>query len=336
MPQLVLIEDAEEKRRCQKMFARLLRNSWRRKERRVIVWRPSSAEMDIVHQGVIWYTTNEPERQQKTPRFWNAFGRYQVSGNLRIAVEINIPSASNSRRVSGFWAKDVRTGAVFLMHDGGIGGGSPGVGRDAFLAWISAKLIPVVDSQGVSREGVIVTALNSPTIGHNVATYAANASAFREARRRKDSKLLPTKKDIQTYNNYSPENSGRRRGRRSAEFDYISRHGEIVDALMLWRVANGGKDLPRKSIVKNKLIDLGVLDRNKLVELYEVKSSADRQSIYTAIGQILVHSCGNKGVKRFMVLPCQDVLSKGIARALEGLGIRVLRFKLSGEKVEIC
>ena len=69
---------------------------------------------------------------------------------------------------------------------------------------------------------------------------------------------------------------------------YLSRHGEVVDALNSWR--NARRLTLHQRIVKNAFIDLGVVDgANSLVEVYEIKTSSERSDVYTAIGQLMVH-----------------------------------------------
>ena len=84
---------------------------------------------------------------------------YARSGGLQITVEVNIAIASNTHSVAGFFARDSATGILYLMHDGGVGGGVKGVGRSAFLAWSGAQLVPTTDSSGRGRPGLIVAPL---------------------------------------------------------------------------------------------------------------------------------------------------------------------------------
>jgi len=83
-------------------------------------------------------------------------------------------------------------------------------------------------------------------------------------------------------------------------------------------------------ILKSQAIDLTVIS-GKNVYLFEVKSSSDPQSVYTALGQLTAHSpvvaeCApNKTLVKVMVLPgpprqrLRDLLK-------DRLGIRLLTF----------
>jgi hypothetical protein len=82
------------------------------------------------------------------------------------------------------------------------------------------------------------------------------------------------------FGDYFDEFSGKKRRRRVKEIEYISRHGDIVRALRKWRQRTLGAD---EKLAKDAYVDLGVQSRDALRELYEVKSSCERQALYTAV-----------------------------------------------------
>jgi hypothetical protein len=168
---LALVESRNAKIDAQRRLTACLERAWGSRETRVVVWRPASIQMPITHNGRYWFGSLDPNQDESTPKYWNPFGRYHQSGNLQIAVEINIPTESNSRRIAGFFAKDIETDVVYLMHDGGVGGGRQGVGRDPFLAWSSAKPEPVVDSHRALRLGIVVAPVDSRTTAGDIARF---------------------------------------------------------------------------------------------------------------------------------------------------------------------
>lgn len=131
---------------------------------------------------------------------------------------------------------------------------------------------------------------------------------------------------------YYKEASGRRKGfRTGGAIDYVSRHGEVVEELSNWRVAKGL--VKGESLKKNVWIDLGVAVGGKLTELYEVKTSAVRGDVYTAIGQLAVHA-PDQLCRRIMVLPDQ-VLQPSLATALKRNGIELMRYRLTARSVKL-
>lgn len=328
---LRLLESKSEKISAQAELARHLHAAWKARENRRVVWRPDRRDMDIAHNTQYWFASVSLGRNQSTPRYWNSVGTYHEDGNLQIAVEINIPIASNERTVSGFFAKDDTTGIVYLMHDGGVGGGRKGVGRAAFLAWSGEKLIPVSDSQGRIRLGILVTPIKPRVIGGQISRFAQKVLDFKQAV--KNGIATASKESQRSYDDYYREFSGKKQGQRAKEFEYISRHGDIVDELCQWRRSRAGRG---ERIVKNAYLDLGIAVSNKLTEIYEVKTSTDRQVLYTAIGQILVHDAASTGnTRRYLVIPNNGTMPHDVGLALDRFQIKVLRFELTSVAVRI-
>lgn len=329
---LRLVENKSDKVAAQREFAQNLSSAWPKRAKRLVVWRPSSKVLDLVTEGRHWFA---PPKLSESECYWNAFGEYEEKNNLLIAVEINVPVAANNRRIAGFFAYDDITGATYIMHDGGIGGGRKGIGRDNFLWWSRAQPTPVLDSAGKYRHGVIITATADKDIGTNVAKFIQSVADFKRTATSGELSTAAAQKAAKTYSDYFREFSGTKRGTRAREFEYISRHGDIVHALSEWRKSNQ-KASATERIVKDAYIDLGVESgAGILTELYEVKTNGDRQSIYTAIGQVTVHSTSSPQAKRFIVLPHGSKVAADIQSALSGQSIQVLHFKIKGKRVSI-
>jgi hypothetical protein len=125
----------------------------------------------------------------------------------------------------------------------------------------------------------------------------------------------------------------RRKGKRFGEIDYVSRHGDVLDALEAWR--NSMPLQKQARLVKNVLFDLGVaIGKGALVEVYEIKTAAVRSHIYKAIGQLMVHGAAPR-CRRVMVLPHKERVAADLADALRRLEIELLRFKLDDLKATI-
>ena len=139
-------------------------------------------------------------------------------------------------------------------------------------------------------------------------------------------------REMRILDDFYKEPRGRRTGYYPGEIDYISLHGDIVDALHDWRKEQ--KLRPRFRIVKNVFIDMGVEDgRGRLVELYEVKTSTARSDVYSALGQLMVH--GPASCKKVIVLPEDENLAQDLMAALTRHEIALLRFKLDDEGATI-
>lgn len=329
---LTLIESSMDKIHAQEQLEARLQKSWPRQEKRVVVWRPDSRRMTVHHNGRYWFGSLPlGEKDVSIPRSWTPFGEFRRAGNLEIAVEINVPW-SNDKRVSGFFAKDASTGAVYLMHDGAVGGGRKGVGRKEFLWWSNSQLVSVSGADDV-RAGLIVAPINASSTAADVERFVQKVIEFKEAADRGETTTPQAIAEQRHFGDYFDEFSGKKRRRSLKEVEYISRHGDIVRALHEWREKGlSGNEKTFKSVY----IDLGVHAGGVLREIYEVKPSCDRQALYTAIGQVLVHDDTRSGAcKRFLVLPDGEAIPADVARAFARADISLIRFTIRGDKVRV-
>ncbi|HEY6084818.1 MAG TPA: hypothetical protein VIU63_05445 [Nitrospira sp.] len=102
------------------------------------------------------------------------------------------------------------------------------------------------------------------------------------------------------------ESEGRKKGRRSAaEFEYEYLHGPVCNALQtaFKKLPGAGKDFV---VRRNKQVDLALVQREKPIAIFEVKTSASlSKQLYSAIGQLLYYrrKYGGPETKLFLVLP---------------------------------
>lgn len=182
------------------------------------------------------------------------------------------------------------------------------------------------DGHPAPRHGFIVVAVNGSSSGRSLIRYIEGIARFRHV----DDKVPD---DPEQFRSFYQEPRGWRVSEGPGVVAYLSRHGAVVDALRIWR-ARRGLESPKRRIVKNVYIDMGVMDaRDSLTELYEVKTSAARSDVYTGIGQLMVH--GAPGCERCLVLPANEDLKPDLADALERLEIGLLQFRLDGKDGEI-
>lgn len=329
---LTTVESKSEKLAAQNLFRAMVRSAWRRVEKRTIAWRPSSIELEIAHNNNLWFGSDVAKNDSGERRFWNSFGQLRRSGNLEISVEINIPIDASDGKVSGFIAKDPESGILLVMHDGGIGGGRKGIGRDAFLEWSSLRPIPVTTSSGKIRHGIIVAVLDGSDDISALEGFVRNVIAFKEAVRAGALTSTPSGSNAgQSFTDYFKEFSGTKSGSRKKYFQYESRHGDVVDELTRWHLSSS---LPKGRVVKSAFIDLGIETAGELSVLFEVKTDDSRQCLYTAIGQLSVHSASDRTI-RCLVVPDEAAIPTDIAICLEKQRIKVLRFRLSRNAVTI-
>lgn len=331
---LLLIESKEEIAKAQRNLEIAIRRDFKKKIQKNIGY-PGGTMTDAQVQtdGTYWfYSTDCNEEDVKTPRRLNWFGLLRDTPSLDITVEINTVYEGRNDRIAGFFARDSNTGSIYLMHSGRVGGGTKGVGKEAFLACSGERLFEVMDSSGRLKEGTLVIPIKGIKATRPAIRYIDAIVDFKQAVRNGVLTTTDFQKKKKQYNDFFAEARGRRLGQRSGEIDYLSRHGEVVDALYLWRNTNR---LPKSGrLVKDRFIDLGVAIGEELIEVYEVKTSAARTNIYTAIGQLMIHGV-SENCRKFLVLPNDEVIASDLNQALKQLNIHILKFKLDEESASI-
>ncbi|MDI1279256.1 hypothetical protein [Methylobacter sp.] len=329
-----LIESKEEIAKAQHKLEAAIRRDFKTKAVKNIGY-PGGTTFDakVVTDGSYWYWSSDYDvKDIPNPRRLNWFGLFRDDADLQISVEINTAYEGRNDQVAGFFARDNDTGSIYLLHSGRVGGGTKGVGKAAFLAWSNQRPIDVVDSYGGIREGVLVMPIEGVAASRSAVRYIDVIASFKQAVRAGDLNSPEFQSKKKELDDFFSESRGRRKGKRSGEIDYLSRHGEVVDALYSWR---NSSQLPKGGrLVKNVLIDMGVAVANELVEVFEVKTSTARSDVYTAIGQLMVHGTSDE-CRRVIVLPKSELLASDLKEALERLNIELLKFKLDEKAATI-
>lgn len=328
---LVMIEDADEKRAAQNQLELSVASKLQNQGLRNIGF-PSGNLDEVIFAnstGELWAAFGVIN-DAAVPRRWNSFGVFDTTRQSQeITVEINIPTTSNSARVAGFFARDPTSGDIYLMHDGGIGGGRLGVGKRAFLAWSRTSLEEVACKQDKVRSGIVVGNLSSDDLVARIWRFVLLIKGFKDAIRTGELDDPSLRKAIAEWEIFNSESSGRRQGTRRSAIDYLSYHGDVVELLYRERQLSRVDD---EQILNNQLIDLFVRKGKIMTEIYEVKTSLARQSIYTAIGQLLSHSVdAAPSVKRTLVVP-EGALPSDLERCLDFLSIELRRFNILDAK----
>lgn len=331
---LRLVEDAKEKRAAQAALEARIHERLAHQGVRNIGY-PSGNTNEVLYantSGDLWAAFAKHDKAP-VPRQWNAFGVFDSKRQAQvITVEINVPTAGNSARVAGFFARDPVNDRVYLMHDGSVGGGKPGVGRSAFLYWTKAQTVDVVRSDGVVRTGIIVGAVEVDDFVSRLRRFVNQVRRFKVDVGAGKLDTPEVGEAIAEWETFSSESPGRRQGQRSSTIDYVSYHGEVVERLFEEREA---RRRTSEKVANNRLIDLYVRRDGVMTEIYEVKTSTDRQAIYTAIGQLITHSTpAPPGVVRTLVLP-EGNLSDDLSQALVSMGIGLRRFTITGGETPI-
>jgi hypothetical protein len=330
----LLLESEEEIAKAQRKLEAAIRRDFKKTTIRNIGYPGGkNVNANVNHNGTYWFWSGHYDGPDiANPRCLNWFGLFQNDENFQISVEINTAYENKNKLIAGFFAKNTETGMIYLFHSGRVGGGTKGVGKTDFLAWSSEPLEEVVDLSGDIREGVLVMPIEGIAASRSAIRYIETIVNFKKAVRAGDLATPEFKKKKKEYDDFYSESSGRRTGRRSAEIDYLSRHGDVVDALNVWRTSKPLRKDGR--IVKNVLIDMGVAVGDDLVEVFEVKTSTARSDVYCAIGQLMVHGTAAQ-CRRVIVLPEKEKIADDLTDAFTRLNIELVTFELDEDKATI-
>lgn len=331
---LVLVESKKEIRNCQKKLEGIIKKNFTESQKRDIGFPGGHiTDAEILTNDKMWYWSKLFENEDnKSPRFLNWFGLMGDKKSLDITVELNIPIEGVNNQVASFFAIDPVSQIPYLIHTGKIGGGRKGVGKFAFLSDLNAKLVNVIDSEGKTKQGMILMALDETASIAVLLKYIGAIVNFKEAVKNGEFETPQAVQKIEQYKAYYSESFGKKRGVRSQYLDYISNHGLIVDALQSWYLKKNINNNSR--IVKNIFIDLGVEEGGKLTELYEVKTDSSRTNIYTAIGQLMVHSY-EQDCQKYLVIPTSDEIPNIFNGVCSSLNIKIIKFEIFNEIVTI-
>jgi hypothetical protein len=332
---LSLVHTKEEKKKAQAFLEREFKKNLKR-EGRLNIGFPGGNADEIVYsagKGKLWAAFGPPAQDSGIPRFWNAFGVFDPDDTSQtITVEINIAVESNSKQVAAFFAEDTETGEIYLLHSGKIGGGRPGVGKTSFLVWSRETLTDATERGEQLRSGIVIGKLGAPDLIDRIWKFVQTVHSFKEAAVAGLLNSSGFQRQVQEFERYNREFSGKKRGVFGGAFEYITYHGDVVQKLYEERDERRGPD---EEIYNSTLIDLFVKRSGSLSEVYEVKTGCDRQSLYTAIGQLMTHA--NGPIAKFLVIPSSEDVPTDLGKAIADLAITIRRFELtrSGKKREV-
>ena len=325
---LRLVSSKKEIAYCQQLLKKELLSALKVAKRLTMGHQGDYFENKIHFGEQLWYSTFTINRKDVPhSRHWNGFGiEERIGGHQIIVVEINPPLEGIDRKVSGAFGKDDSKNKYYLLHRGGVGGGRKGVGKESFRLWYRGAWTTVYDENGNCDEIILVGPLGNNELLSPLRTFVHEVFNFKkeisEGRNSREPDIPHESLD------FNPESHGKRKGRRKSTFFYESYHGAVVNTL-----AESVKlRITRGSVFNTKQIDLGVEIAGKLTEIYEVKSSGDLQSVYTALGQLIFHSEGDRKIKKIMVLPNCD-LTEFLTQKMNGLGIEILGYRIVNDKV---
>lgn len=276
-----------------------------------------------------WWVNN---RKIKDYKLFNLFGiNPKLTGANSIIIQINYQREFQDFSEAAIWAEDDFNN-IYLLHSGKMGGGVSGISIESVSEQYNGERAQIKYGKKI-KDYFIVCQLNSAQFLNQICNFILEVNEvknFLKAKGDINSKHISDKdNDSFDLNPYTPEFWGKRKSYYpSKKIESNANHGIIVDALK----NHLEKTIRNRRFVKNKYIDLGIVKDKKPHAIFEVKTSCNSQSIYTAFGQVTLHENSLKSkVLKFVVFP--DDISKEVESDFNHFGIKTLRYKWVNDKV---
>lgn len=214
---LRLVHEMKAKKAAQKMLAQIVKNSVPSQGAVNVGFRGGNVDREVFSygEGELWASISRTPDNAEIAKFWNAFGIFAERPVQHITVEINVPAPSNSWQVAGAFAEDEETGDIYLMHDGAVGGGRKGIGKNAFLLWSRIGMVDVLCEDGRVREAIPVGNMADDDFVGRLSRFATKVADFKAAVKSGELSTPAFKKRIEEDDRYNREFSGTKRGSRA-------------------------------------------------------------------------------------------------------------------------
>jgi hypothetical protein len=273
---------------------------------------------------------------KKKPTGRNLFGHGAPGTDIKLNIDMqfNVPLAGFSRRLGAAFLLHVPSKSIVLAHRGIATVGHGRVQKAEIFSKMYATVREAETSDGTSMF-LLIGKLESPTLVGDIDGFSAELrEAVKTIKANSEKATSQGHKSSQSgspslfgkLREYFDEFSGKQwiKGRRNTVADCY--HGNVVRAV---------KDEFKGATetLKSQAIDLTVI-LGERVYLFEVKTSPETQSVYTAIGQLAAHAptvadyAPGKTLVKVMVVP--DLPNQRLCSLLKDrLGIRILTFTRS-------
>jgi hypothetical protein len=295
MADYVEVQDVKEIQRLSKQLSGILADDFPDKEDRTLgspsgTWNANVRFQSDDSDQAFWWSHHTKDSRGLAV---NYFGHGEFGSNhaLMIDIQLNIAVVKFSRTTGGTFLKKKTTGEVFLAHRGIV---TLGRSRLIMKDVLNATRTKIVEGEtgAWTQRFMIVASLGAKSLSKKIETFALEIreTARRVGRQREDAKVYrelenprSSRKDVAVAASlaaYFKEHSGKvpipPRGETVAD----RFHGDVVHAL-----ANLFKDA---TCFKHTFVDLATITRTKAI-IFEVKTNSKPQSVYTAVGQLLMH-----------------------------------------------
>jgi hypothetical protein len=336
------IQDIDELKYLAKRMAENLKDVFLSDTRRMIgspsgSWRADVSFVKGSGDNLFWWSYKEKDKRGLAVNLFG-HGDPAMDTTLLIDIQLNISVDTFKRTSGGAFLKNKVTNEIYLAHRGIVTSGRSRLRQVDIIR--ETKVSKVQAETGTwTQEFMIVGVLHSDTLAHDIADFALKIrrAAKVVVQERDDDEVTnkiikrgrksPQDSAVGTLRAYFKEFSGETKTASRVETVVDRFHGDVVDAL--------SKKMKHLACLKSGPIDLAVITKSTAL-IFEVKTSANSQSIYTAIGQLQVHAplvkAHASGLPVSMIIVLPENPKPYLAKALAKLRIICLIFSRSESK----
>ena len=266
------------------------------------------------------------EKKQQN-HYWICFGDTYPEDDKKfnIIVEINTPRAPSHGRAGLFLEDD--KGRIYIAHTGRVGGGREGVNKTNFISYY-LKRDGRVTNIAKNRKVVVLGELND-TLPKKIASYVKMVRQFKDDAANKAIKTQPSRKE--DLNQRKLFKGKRLKLKFSGTLKIKNKKYREIEIIHDSIIGDFCKKIPSIDLWYDQERDLFIKNNKEAMKiLYEFKTDTSTSSLYSAIGQLIIHGWKQKPrPKLIMVLPGmpKDQTTK---QALKELKIHVLPYKWDG------
>ncbi len=247
-------------------------------------------------------------------RYWHAFGAEKPSGSSHIPItcEINFPVKGIDRRIGGALATD-RSGRVYVVHRGKIGGGKKGIGKSLFEDHYRG-VWAVMEDGPVLTTVALIGVLNSPRFVRHVTQFVRKIDNIKNIFSSRSSQLEISFNEL----SFREELIGASHTRPEIDPFYLCDHGLVVKDLhdvLYRRGCTAGNDLERDLVTANK--------KGEITSVFRVLTDVSATSIESGAARLLFANTDLPEKPR-LILTVPEAIDQSLQAKLKKLGIDVL------------
>jgi hypothetical protein len=314
---LTVVEDEAAVRRHQRQFAKALRQA-ATETIPVKLGHPGASEKAKVVWSEalgIWFFS----RKIAGSRYWNAFGvgRPERGAGITITCEVNFPLCGVDRRTGGAFAQD-RSGQIFVVHRGKLGGGRRGIGKALFENSYRGVWEAMEDG-GEETPVALIGVLHSPRFSRQIAEFVRKIARIKESAALSSQAEL-TLEEFTVHEELIGARCREERREIGAECDRGLVIRDLADALRE-KGLRSGNDGQRDLMVMNR--------EGRIRAVFQIGTEAGLPGIHAGAGQLLLNSLSLPG-DPLLILTLPRAPESGLREKLKQLNIAILTYEWRG------